>query len=198
MQDEKAFQVFGQPVLSDHAEGGKVHGTFAIVGDALGNVEHIFVIDRNGPRKDLTGTVVPGQGHGAVDAQRLTFAQGPERIDAGHGIGCQARACGPAVQRVVGVARPFGGVQRDNFGILIKRGLIVIQFQIVDPTTHERDGAADLVRCDGHARCVCQSRAAAFGGGSFAFVGAGRRSGISRGGRDGSAVCGLAHFDVGL
>ncbi len=135
MQDP-AGDGLGNVLARDIAVREQIHRRAALVGDAVGDREHVFVVDGDGAGEDQAMAIVPAQDHRMARRQDAAIHLGPFTAVIGHVGGAD-----PAELRIIGIVGALGGQQHDLRRFGIDRVVILLQAQIVDARALEQDGA---------------------------------------------------------
>ncbi len=134
---------------------------------AVGDGEHVFVVDGDGAREDQPGAVVPFERHGMAGRQRCAALQRPHAVLVGD---FGAAGAEPADVGVIGIFCAVGREQHDLGILRILRaasfrsaGMLVVAFeaQVVEARALQREGAVDRRRLDRHALAGARQRLAA-------------------------------------
>ncbi len=101
VEDEEILKVLRFAVTRENAVWGEAYRSSACVFDTLSNREHKVLINRDRAGELQAVAVVPGQGHGRVDAQIATALCAPNRVGAGHLFKGQTCAGCPSIKRII-------------------------------------------------------------------------------------------------
>ena len=141
----------------DQRVGRERHRRLPLVGNALGNREHVVAVHRDLAREDEAVAVVEGQRDRGCRRELLAVGL-PQRVGIGQGqFAALLREAG------LGVVRPRRARRRQQHDMrrpLIERLAVVLQREIVEPAALQGDRADQRRRVDLDARAIGQHRLA--------------------------------------
>ena len=129
-----------------HRQRDKASRPAGIVGDAVGDAEHVFVVDGDDAGEERAMAIVPGQCHRMAGRQRARALLLPDALVVGHG--CCADPAEFGVIRIVGA---LGREQHDLRALGVGGLAIFLQAQIVELGALELDRAVQHRGVNRHA-----------------------------------------------